>query len=118
MTRRITYALIAVAATASIAGTGTALASGGHATVHHARIAHAALSTTAPQPTDSSDELAATSDPSGPNDQSNGPDPAGTSQTAATGEQSVTEQAAGDGPGGHADEPSNANADHQFQGEE
>ena len=47
----------------------------------------------------------------------------GTEQSAAS-EQSGAEQpgnetpANSDGPGGHADEPGNANADHQFQGQE
>ena len=31
---------------------------------------------------------------------------------------SASEVPGNDGPGGHADEPGNANADHQFQGEE
>ncbi len=54
------------------------------------------------------------------------PDPTGA--TGATGEQTAAEnpeQSAGsesapasDGPGGHADEPGNPNADHQFQGNE
>lgn len=41
-----------------------------------------------------------------------------------TGRESATEQESGsekvndDGPGGHADEPANPNADHQFQGKE
>jgi hypothetical protein len=39
--------------------------------------------------------------------------------TEAPGEQASSESAtANDGPGGHADEPANANADHQFQGQE
>ena len=41
------------------------------------------------------------------------PDAAGTAA-----ESSSESAAASDGPGGHADEPGNANADHQFQGEE
>ena len=32
--------------------------------------------------------------------------------------ESGSEQAGNDGPGGHADEPANANADHQFDGQE
>ena len=46
----------------------------------------------------------------------------GTEQSPAAeqaGEQPGTESADGnDGPGGHADEPGNANADHQFEGAE
>ena len=46
----------------------------------------------------------------------------GTEQSAAS-EQSGSEQpgsevSSNDGPGGHADEPGNPNADHQFQGKE
>jgi hypothetical protein len=40
---------------------------------------------------------------------------AASSQTAG---ESSSEAVANDGPGGHADEPANPNADHQFQGEE
>ena len=38
--------------------------------------------------------------------------------TAAAGQQSNSEQAGNDGPGGHADEPGNTNADHQATGAE
>ena len=121
MSKRITWAIASAAVVASIAVSGTALASGSHAKHHAARISHAALSTTAPEPvdaSDASDAASAASDPVGPNDQASGPDPAGAAQTGTSGEQSSSELVAGDGPGGHADEPGNANADHQFQGEE
>jgi len=36
----------------------------------------------------------------------------------AAGEQAGSEVPGNDGPGGHADEPDNANADHQFEGVE
>jgi hypothetical protein len=42
----------------------------------------------------------------------NGADPPG------QGEEQGSEVPGNDGPGGHADEPGNPNADHQFQGEE
>jgi hypothetical protein len=49
-------------------------------------------------------------------------EPAGTEQNPAAeqggGEQPGSEVAGNDGPGGHADEPGNPNADHQFQGHE
>ncbi len=115
MVRRI---ICAIAAVAALAVSGTAFASESHPKAHHARILHAGLSTTAPRSTGSSDQSTATSDPAGPNDQSNGPDPAGAGETRTAGEQASSEQMASDGPGGHADEPANANADHQFQGEE
>ena len=44
------------------------------------------------------------------------PEPAESSSESAT--ESAAEVAANDGPGGHADEPGNPNADHQFQGQE
>jgi hypothetical protein len=40
------------------------------------------------------------------------------SSESASSESASESAAANDGPGGHADEPGNANADHQFQGEE
>jgi hypothetical protein len=44
----------------------------------------------------------------------------GTEQSPASesGSESSSEVAGNDGPGGHADEPGNANADHQAQGQE
>jgi hypothetical protein len=44
------------------------------------------------------------------------PEPAESSVESTT--ESASEVAGNDGPGGHADEPGNANADHQFQGQE
>jgi hypothetical protein len=51
------------------------------------------------------------------------PDTAGSSETMqekpeSAGETPGSEISGSDGPGGHADEPGNANADHQFQGNE
>jgi hypothetical protein len=51
------------------------------------------------------------------------PDPAGPSESTqenreSAGETPGSETSGNDGPGGHADEPGNANADHQFQGKE
>jgi hypothetical protein len=43
----------------------------------------------------------------------------GSESSSETGsEQAGSEVAGNDGPGGHADEPANANADHQAQGQE
>lgn len=39
-------------------------------------------------------------------------------ESAGEAAESGSEQAGDDGPGGHADEPGNANADHQFEGKE
>lgn len=49
------------------------------------------------------------------------PEPVSTSDgdNIQSGDQTTAETVTGsDGPGGHADEPGNANADHQFQGTE
>jgi hypothetical protein len=51
--------------------------------------------------------------------QGGGADSAAGASGEQTGESgSGSEQAGNDGPGGHADEPGNPNADHQFQGQE
>lgn len=48
-----------------------------------------------------------------------GPDQASPAeQPDSTSGEAGSEQLANDGPGGHADEPGNPNADHQFQGQE
>jgi hypothetical protein len=39
-------------------------------------------------------------------------------ETGSGGEGAGSEVSGNDGPGGHADEPGNSNADHQFQGQE
>ena len=39
-------------------------------------------------------------------------------QTDTSAAEATSEQTTNDGPGGHADEPGNATADHQFQGQE
>jgi hypothetical protein len=43
---------------------------------------------------------------------------AASEQASQSGSESGGEVAGNDGPGGHADEPGNANADHQAQGQE
>jgi hypothetical protein len=50
--------------------------------------------------------------PNGPNDQQQGPDQPDPAAEAAN------EKAGSDGPGGHADEPSNPGANHQAEGAE
>jgi hypothetical protein len=45
-------------------------------------------------------------------------EPAGESSTESAAEAAGSEVAGNDGPGGHADEPGNPNADHQFEGQE
>jgi cytoskeletal protein RodZ len=49
-------------------------------------------------------------------DKAEATEPTESSSESAT--ESASEVAGNDGPGGHADEPGNANADHQFQGQE
>ncbi|MCW3065187.1 MAG: hypothetical protein JWN32_2359 [Solirubrobacterales bacterium] len=97
MVKRIRILLAGLVAFAALGAGGTALAASHHhakhAKVHHAKIthakAHAKASGTAEQP--------------------------GTESESGT----ETETAPGsDGPGGHADEPGNPNADHQFDGVE
>jgi hypothetical protein len=44
--------------------------------------------------------------------------PEGASESASEPAESASEIPGDDGPGGHADEPGNPNADHQFEGQE
>jgi hypothetical protein len=46
------------------------------------------------------------------------PDSTATGMSGAGESSSGSEVPGNDGPGGHADEPGNPNADHQFQGQE
>jgi hypothetical protein len=48
----------------------------------------------------------------------NGKDDAGEASEKADGAEQGSEKAEDDGPGGHADEPGNPNAEHEVQGEE
>jgi hypothetical protein len=74
---------------------------------------HATESQSEPAGTADTDSVQA-GDQTGPD---NGSAAASESGTEAAGE-SGSEVPGDDGPGGHADEPGNPNADHQFQGEE
>jgi cytoskeletal protein RodZ len=75
------------------------------------------------QSTQPSSTTAAPDTPESPSDKAD-TGTAGSSDTPTPGDQadssteSASETVNGDGPGGHADEPGNPNADHQFQGQE
>ncbi len=102
MRSTITKAAVGLTTLAMLTGSGVALAASGGSTNP---------SSTNPAPT-SAGQVQATSD--GDNVQSGDQ----TSADVSSESQSGSEVAGNDGPGGHADEPGNANADHQFQGEE
>jgi hypothetical protein len=92
---------------------GYALAAHGPATATIQAV-HAAATVPAPATPAQGAEPATPTDtdgPNGPNDQSgpDQPDPAG---------EATNEKAGSDGPGGHADEPSNPGANHQAEGAE
>jgi hypothetical protein len=109
MTKRIQKLFVAVAALAALALGGSALASAQSGTTH-------------------SKPASQTAQAVGQSGNQSAPDAQGSSETAgetsaaeqpSSAEQPGSESAANsDGPGGHADEPGNATADHQFQGQE
>ncbi len=106
MTRRIRKMTITVAALAALALGGAAFAQAQSAP----GAAHERVSKTDPDNVQSGDQKttdkahASSADPA-----------AGENPETDPGPESAT---ANDGPGGHADEPGNASADHQFQGNE
>ncbi|HEV7467095.1 MAG TPA: hypothetical protein VGP96_12385 [Candidatus Dormibacteraeota bacterium] len=98
------------------AGALTAAGLGGYALAAHSpatatiQAVHAAATVPAPASPVQGAQPATPADPAGPNDQGpDRPDPAG---------ETADETPGSDGPGGHADEPSNAGADHQAEGAE
>jgi hypothetical protein len=121
MRARITKLVVALSALAALAVGGSTLASAGSkASPQPAK--QPAAQTTAKQPAAGATD----GDTVQQGDQST-PDTAATEQpgSESTTEQpesataeAGSEQAADDGPGGHADEPGNPNADHQFEGVE
>jgi len=58
------------------------------------------------------------SQPSAPAQQSSAADPNEQAETPGVEQEFRAEKVNDDGPGGHADEPADPNADHQFQGVE
>jgi hypothetical protein len=110
MRKRLKTSLGAAAALAALALGGAAI--GNAATGHRAHAANAAGESTAPEnsATDG-DNVQDTTTPDQPGQSGSGTESGSDSETGS-------EQVNGDGPGGHADEPGNPNADHQFQGQE
>jgi hypothetical protein len=81
-------------------------------------VAQPSSTTPAPQPNTQVARTAlasSTIDPAGPNVEQGGPD-TGVSAVESTGDQTVEATNLSDGPGGHQDNPANANVD--FQGEQ
>ena len=109
MTKRIQRLFVAVAALAALALSGSAIASAQSGATHVGSVSHAAQS-------------------AGMSGNQSAPDPRGSTEAAGenpspelsgSAEQPSSESPANsDGPGGHADEPTNASADYQFQGEQ
>jgi hypothetical protein len=110
MPKRTRKAVLTLAAVSALAGGGAVYAQA-QGTAPKAPVA--AESTTAPDT-----DTVQSGDQTGP-DQQNGSDPTDTTGgNEQSGEQSGESAPGNDGPGGHADEPGNPNADHQFQGNE
>jgi hypothetical protein len=113
MTKRIQQLFVSVAALSALALGGSAIAS---------------AQTGANHATPASQAANVTGTSTGMSGNQSAPDAQGSTETAGesasaeqpgTAEQPGSESAANsDGPGGHADEPGNATADHQFQGQE
>jgi hypothetical protein len=106
----IAQTIAALAGAATLAAGGAAYAaSGHHATPSHT--AKAKATATVAEPTSPDTDTLQSGDQTTPDTTAGGG-----AQTGESG--SGSEQAGNDGPGGHADEPGNPNADHQFQGQE
>jgi hypothetical protein len=107
-------AALTALATAGLIG-GGAVASGAAGTQHHKLPTTHPLVSTGTAANDT--PTATDSDTVQSGDQST-PDQPGASEPAETTGETGNEQVAGDGPGGHADEPANPTADHQATGVE
>jgi hypothetical protein len=132
MSKRIQQAVLAVAAIGALAAGGSAIAAAQNPTSTPAPVTQ---SSTAPEPAGGPDtDSIQSGDQTTPDTATASPVPAkaasttseaprveqpAASEAPATAEQPGSETAANsDGPGGHADEPGNPTADHQFQGVE
>jgi hypothetical protein len=114
MARHVRKVLITVAGIAALALGGATLASAGSGSSS----TQAPAAATAPQTTPSTQADGAGQE-SGAQAKDVDQVQSGDQTTPdAAGEQAGSETPNGDGPGGHADEPGNQNADHQFQGQE
>ncbi|MGH3379787.1 MAG: hypothetical protein ACRDP6_34155 [Actinoallomurus sp.] len=113
MRTTITKATAGIAAVALMAGGGVALASSGGS----AKAAHATAGQV--KPAGAVEQSAPDTDNIQSGDQTS-PDAlkASSGHSQESGSESGSEVTNNDGPGGHADEPANANADHQHQGQE
>ena len=132
--------IVVVTAAATLAAGGAAYAaSGHHAAASHTAVVHAKPATKAVETTSPDTDNVQSGDQTSPDsaavraadvtatasgkDVQSGSQAGGPDTTGVTGESSGeggsgSEVTANDGPGGHADEPANPNADHQFQGQE
>jgi hypothetical protein len=124
----IARTIVALAGATTIAVGGAAYAASGHHAAHSGPAGVKTNTTAAPEPTSPDTDNIQSGDQTAPDNgtsarSSTGVSSQGGSETAATGEQAGesgggSEVTSNDGPGGHADEPGNPNADHQFQGQE
>jgi hypothetical protein len=102
-----------LAATSALTAGGVAYASTGAGS---APPKHGQLVGTAAEPTSPDTDNVQSGDQTGPDTASGAK--ASAAETGSGGEGAGSEVPGNDGPGGHADEPGNSNADHQFQGQE
>ena len=111
----LTKATAGLAAVALMTGSGVALAaSNGSAKATHAKAGQVQKAGAAEQTAPDSDNIQSGDQTSADASASQ----SGSDQSQENGSESGSEVANNDGPGGHADEPANPNADHQFQGQE
>jgi hypothetical protein len=112
MRKHAKYVLALAVILVPVAGAGVVSAkSNHHGRSHHARhghVAHGAQQTTG----------SAVDTDNGQSGDQTTPAQAGAGESESAVEQSGSEQASNDGPGGHEDEPGNPSADHQFEGQE
>jgi hypothetical protein len=118
MRARLTKLLAGLTAVAALAFGGAALAGAASTPNPPAPPAAAAPAATSQQGDQTAPDTGATENTTeaASGEQADANEPAESGSESAT--ESASEVAGNDGPGGHADEPGNANADHQFQGQE
>jgi hypothetical protein len=110
MRTRIMTAVAPVAAIAALAVGGVAYASSGGSAAPHAK----ATAPVAAEPAEAGPDT----DTIQSGDQTTPDAGQQAEQGSETSTETGSEVAGNDGPGGHADEPGNPNADHQFEGQE
>ena len=119
MRARLTKLLAGVTAVAALAFGGAALAGAANNPSPPAPPAASAPTDTAQQGDQTAPDKAGATEnapEAASSEKADAPEPAESTSESAT--ESTSEVAGNDGPGGHADEPGNANVDHQFQGQE